>query len=195
MLAASILESFAGLSSKQALLLATGFSGLAVLIASANRRIREPRRMGEEPMRNRQESKQRETAAVRDVERVMIELDGLSREVHGRLDTKIAKLERLIRDADARIARLSSEVTVTSNHRLDVTLDEEPPERTSSANAESIRDVNGSSSRRSDALSQHTTLYCLADEGLSATEISKRTGRLAGEVELILSLRKVATSL
>lgn len=194
MLAASILESFAGLTSKQALLLATGLAGLVVLIASTNRRIRKSRRMSEEPVRNRQELKQRETAAVRDVEQVMIELDQLSGEVHERLDSKIARLERLIGEADARIARLSSDVTVTSNRRLDVTLDAESPQRPWSTNADSPREGSAPAPSRPEALSQHATLYRLADEGLSTAEISKKTGRLAGEVELILSLRKVTAA-
>lgn len=193
MLGASILQSFAGLTSKQALLIAIGLAGLTVLVASTRRRIRKSRPVNEEPKRNRQESS-RDTAAVRDVEQVMIELDQLSQEVHARLDAKVVKLERLIRDADARIARLSSDVTVTSNRRLDVTLDAESPQRSWSTNADLTDEGNNSTPPRPEALSQHATLYRLADEGLSTAEISKKTGRLAGEVELILSLRKITTA-
>lgn len=191
MLAASVLKSFAGLTSTQALLFAAGLAGLTILIASTSRRVRKNRREERQTVQRQPQVTEQPASTVRDVEQVMTELDRLSREVHERLDAKIAKLERLIRDADGRIARLSSEVNGTSDGRLDVTLDEESPERDWSANAGSLERGSEPPSRTA-AASQHAALYRLADEGLSTTEISKRTGRLAGEVELILSLRRVA---
>lgn len=194
MSAASVLQSFAGLTSKQALLTAIGLAGLTVLVASTSRRLRKSHRVHEDLKRNHQPAPPRGTTAIRDVEQVMIELDQLSGEVHERLDSKIARLERLIGEADARIARLSSDVTVTSNRRLDVTLDAESPQRPWSTNADSPREGSAPAPSGPEALSQHATLYRLADEGLSTAEISKKTGRLAGEVELILSLRKVTAA-
>jgi hypothetical protein len=70
-----------------------------------------------------------------------------------------------------------------------LTLDAEPPEQPWSAGA-ALEQKGNEKTSQPDALSQHAAIYHLADEGYSTTEICKQTGRLAGEIELILSLRK-----
>lgn len=205
MFAASFLDSFAGLSSRQALMFALGLAGLTVLIASTSRRIQRSRRSNTESVRERYDALQKKAAATRDVEHVMIELDQLSREVQGKLDTKIAKLEKLLRDADGRIARLSAETTKPLSRRVDVTLDEESPVELhgSTGNRGEMLGTTGNKDRGSRVIAEssraaveiespHAHLYRLSDEGLSPVEISKKTGRMVGEVELILSLRKAA---
>ena len=120
---------------------------------------------------------EQEESTARDVENVMMELDQLSREVHGRLDLKIAKLERLIREADARIARLgATRLQDGEGNSFDVTVDDEARDATTP--------------RPSVASAEHLRIHELADEGHSPTQIASTTGRLAGEVELILSLRR-----
>jgi hypothetical protein len=117
--------------------------------------------------------------ATRDLERAMLELDQLARQLHGRLDTKIARLEALLREADQRLARLepTRPVVAPPVPRVDVTLEAQPPDPPA-APAEAIE-------LRHDAVCQ------LADEGLAPPDIAQRVGRPSGEVELILALRKV----
>lgn len=118
--------------------------------------------------------------AAQDAEAVMVELDRVARQIQGRLDTQLAKLEHLIHDADARIERLS---------RLVRTADGEP-----------VVDVwvKGDASGDAHPLEpdpRHAELIRLAEAGLSAADIARRTGQTTGEVELILSLRKIRRDL
>jgi len=169
---------FDGMTLSQMVMLAVGVVGLALLLGSTRRRVRRSQRSSGPSVREQYEGLQQEASATRDVEAVMRELDQLSRQVHGRLDTKLAKLEALIRDADERIDRLSRLTrAVNGASTVDVTLDPEDP---------MIADPKGAGDRNS----LHADVYQLADSGCSPVEIVNQLGRTIGEVELILSLRK-----
>ncbi|RMF82773.1 MAG: hypothetical protein D6744_05740, partial [Planctomycetota bacterium] len=51
------------------------------------------------------------------LEELLLQLEEASRRVNAQLDTKFARLEAAIRDADARIAKLSCEATPQSDRR------------------------------------------------------------------------------
>ena len=127
-------------------------------------------------LRDRQRGLQDRRRGERELGELMIELDQLAREVHGRLDTQFAKLETVIRDADDRIERLKRLLRASqSESALDVTVtdDEETP-----------------SPAREPESGLHADVYRLADAGRSLLEISEQTGRPKGELELILALRR-----
>ena len=107
--------------------------------------------------------------AAAQLEDLLKDIEGLAREMNARLDTRIKALEVLIRQADERIALLGGrpEAEPDGSGRSDGSGASEEPED------ESAREI------------------CrLADDGLSVEEISRRTGALSGEVELILGLRR-----
>lgn len=122
--------------------------------------------------------------SLREVEDVMLELDKLAREVHGRLDTRFAKLEVVIHDADERIAKLErlarvvGDASPSADHgsSLDVTLGEEHP------------DAPEPTPKMED--SPHAVVYRLADAGMTDIQIAEETGQTTGEIELILALRR-----
>jgi len=138
----------------------------------------------------------------------MAEMDELSRQIHGRLDTKIARLEAIIRDADERIANLSpligSGAKVASAaspavSSLDVTLEsEEPLEFHSPEMNAGPRDGgrSGDAGRGNIAPldDAHARIYALADRGRNAEQIASDVSRPVGEVQLILSLRETSGS-
>ena len=174
-LAASVFE---GMTASQMVMLAVGMVGLIVLLGSTRRRVRRSQQSSEVSVRERYAELQHEGSASRDVESVMRELDQLSRQIHGRLDTKLAKLEAVIRDADERIDRLSRLARAAKGAgTVDVTLDPEAPLVTNPRGSEN-------------ATTPHADVYRLADGGCLPIEIAKTLGRTTGEVELILSLRK-----
>jgi hypothetical protein len=114
---------------------------------------------------------------LRDVEEVMLQLEQVAREVHGQLDTRFAKLEAVIRDADRRIATLERLAGETgAKHAVDITLDEVRP------------DEDGPAPAR--ASGPHAAVYRLADAGMDYVRIAEETGKTTGEVELILALRR-----
>ena len=137
-----------------------------------------------------------ETARVqrlkREMEQLLVELNDFAREVNGQIDTRFAKLEQSISDADRRIAELrrlegrpggSSEI---DRHVL-------------RANADAAAGVRGESSvARSRAttsppvgidVSNEDRVYQLADMGRTPMEIAHDMRCSVGEIELILNLR------
>jgi hypothetical protein len=106
----------------------------------------------------------------RDMQKLLTELHEMARQMNAQIDTKAAKLEALIAEADQKIARLNGNVPADDAVE---TVAEEPQEEASIA-----------------PTYQHATLYELADEGHDVEEIARRTDRPRGEVELILALRR-----
>lgn len=111
-------------------------------------------------------SKQR--TVEREMSNVLVELSDMARKVTGQLDTRSAKLEALIQEADQRIAELKrvSSASVPGN-----VMASEPPR------------VGPPPDPR------YVEIYSLADAGRSASEIAQQLSRPRGEVELILALR------
>jgi hypothetical protein len=137
-------------------------------------------------------------------ERFEVQMHDMAREVAARIDNKIGILEHLIRDADARIARLQAvgewmDRSATLDLKLDARADAGivlsklsaggHDRATSSAN----RQLDGAPPRpaRITAASQsQAEIYALADAGHSSAEIASQLSSPIGEVELILGLRQ-----
>lgn len=152
---------------------------LTMVMISTRGRTRRSMQTPRHTARERYTSAKDQGASLREVEDVMLELDKLAREVHGRLDTRFAKLEVLIRDADERIAkleRLSGSPESEPAPRLDVTLSEEAP----GAPVPPPVMEDG----------PHAEVHRLSDAGMSTMQVAQETGKTIGEVELILSLRR-----
>ena len=112
-------------------------------------------------------------AGQREVEKQMsellVELEQMARQMTAQLDTRAAKLELLLKEADERIALLQSGGAPTL--RIDSHL---------VAPAPSIPNIE---------TGRHAEVYELADQGLNAHEIARQLDRPYGEIELILALR------
>jgi len=102
----------------------------------------------------------------RDLEALLVELQELSRKISAQIDTRFAKLETVIRDADRRIAVLER-------------LNQQADAQTGKIRVDTVKDDI-----------RHDAVYELADVGKSSVEIAKELGKTPGEVELILNLRK-----
>ena len=117
-------------------------------------------------------------ALERDMQNVIVELSELTRSMSAQLETRAAKLEILIHDADGRIAALA---------RANADAPVAPPVTgpilaTAAEPVRSMRLVQDSEDRWND-------VYRHADEGASITEICRSLNRPRGEVELIMALR------
>jgi hypothetical protein len=103
--------------------------------------------------------------------------------MNAQLETKFYKLEKVIRDADARIADLDRLVRQADGRPVcDVTVGDAVNE---SSGETPPYPVPGGDRR-------YAQVYEFADAGLSPGEIAEQTGHTAGEVELILALRRHA---
>lgn len=113
---------------------------------------------------------------VERMEAVMAEMQDLTRLCAAQIENRVAKLETVIRDADARIARLEAMSGAPSPAPVApvVPVVRPAPER---------RSIIGA-----DELSQR--VYALADSGLSAADVARELEEHTGKVELILALRQ-----
>jgi len=130
-------------------------------------------------------SQQRSTE--RQMQNLLVELSEMSRQITAQLDTRSAKLEALIREADAKIAELKSLGGSTETAAYQSLRSAFQP---TSSNRVSESESRTAASNQSDAQdSHHSDVYALADQGRDAYEIAAQLGRPRGEVELILALR------
>ena len=151
---------------------------LTIVMISTGRRVRESRALTGRPARERFAELQSRQSSRRDVEQATVELDKVARQIHAQIDTKLVRLEALIRDADKRIAELAAGVSdPRRTSSLDVTLQEE----SSLAGQDSVAEPSSE---------RHAVIYELADRGLTAHQIADKVDRVQGEVELILGLRR-----
>ena len=126
-----------------------------------------------------------ERSAERGMQTLLLELENMSRQMSAQLDTKAAKLEALIREADAKTAALQSLLARDKAGALADRLmagDESGRHRP----ARPAREAFGSGLA---ALASHRSIYDLSDAGDAAAAIARKLNRPAGEVELILALR------
>ena len=160
------------------ILLIVAASGL--ILMRTRQKIRTAQRRSGPRVREMYERLSEEQASRRDLDETILQLDQLARQVGAMIDTKYAKLEAVIRDADQRIALLSklTETPQAANSsKLDVTVGDDAPA--------------GRGARTPEVKDDHrTTIYRLADEGKSALEIAQALDQPTGEVELILALRR-----
>lgn len=124
--------------------------------------------------------------APREVNHWEVELRELSRELQGQLDSKIAILQHLIRDARQQADRLEAMLAQAAQQGRPISADAKSPlvERLR-ASAERTTPKPASPAAR-----RHAEIYSLADAGLSSASIASRLGSPIGEVELILGLRQ-----
>ncbi len=169
---------------------------LFILNRSARRR-----RMGLTPRRERA-SGEVDTARVirlkREMEQLLVELNEFAREINGQIDTRFAKLEQSIADADRRIAelqRLRGDVgdsggTDDSVLRANRDAAEGVRARLARARPElQVASVPDRSPKPAQSVSKEGAVYQLADGGKSPIDIARVLKCTVGEVELILNLR------
>jgi hypothetical protein len=119
-----------------------------------------------------------QTKPARDVHdkigELMAELADLSRGINGQLDTRMARLEILLAQADETIEKLSGDGT------------QEPmaPQR----GGREKKPALAGQGMRLTAMEQK--IVDMANKGAEVRQISKDTGRPAGEIELILALKQ-----
>jgi hypothetical protein len=111
-------------------------------------------------------------AVERDMSNLLVELSEMARQITAQIDTRAAKLELLIKEADEKLAALRSATLATPTPLT------RPDDRPMQA-AEALPPLDPA----------QREIYSLADEGRTPREIAARLNRPDGEVELILALR------
>jgi hypothetical protein len=108
-------------------------------------------------------------AVEREMSQVLVELSEMARQITAQLDSRAARLEALIQEADQKIARLNGQTPENGPHMMI-----QPPKPAAPPPP---------------ADSRYQAIYDLADQGLTPRDIAARLEQPRGEIELILALR------
>lgn len=130
----------------------------------------------------------RQRGVERDMSNLLVELSEMARQMTAQLDTRAAKLEALIREADEKLAALQVASAGHTGHSVgnQVLIEAKVLESHAVPMGESRRALPDQPSAPDP---RHAEVYDLADDGQTAQDIARQTGRPRGEVELILALR------
>jgi hypothetical protein len=134
---------------------------LAMLIASYL--LMRPKKRKDPLNRPPSSSLSQERGIERQMQGLLVELTQMAQQISAQLDTRSAKLEALIREADEKIRQLS----VLRNPDAAATIERAPEKQDQ----------------------RYMEIYAMADKGAAVTEIAQKLDRPAGEIELILALR------
>lgn len=176
---------------------------LVMLSISAVRRSHQRQATARDLTREQLARLRDQTRVQGSMEDLIIQLEEVSRRVNAQVDTKFAKLEAVVRDADQRIARLekllgrpasaSSAGPEPPGERFEAGLAPAPPKPPAPEVAPPPT-VDGAASSESGAFPETRTerrqrIYELADKGTTPMTIADLLQMPLGEVELILNLR------
>lgn len=136
----------------------------------------------------------KEERAVRgDLEQLMVEIEQLAKRMGAQLDAKSMRLERLLREADAKIATLErqqgEQVEGPGDSREPAPpppLAPSPPSRDQAADTQ----TQAASDTATDESELAVSVYRLADAGLTPLEIARQLNEHQGKIELVLALRQ-----
>lgn len=109
-------------------------------------------------------------AVERDMSNLLVEMSEMARQITAQLDTRAAKLQALIDEAERKIVELD---------RLRDSREPSSHDKPAEAPPAALPPINP----------RYQEIYTLADGGSTAPEIAHRLNRPQGEVELILALR------
>lgn len=151
-----------------------------LLMRSRRRHIKGP---GHTTAREQLERYKQEDGLRNDLESLMVEIEQLAKRVGSQLDAKAMRVERLIDDADLRIAQLQKAMQEQHNGSG------QPPTATPDPTPPPPPAAPPTPETSVDPLTAE--IYKLADQGQAPVEIAKQLDEHTGKVELILALRQV----
>jgi hypothetical protein len=160
------------------------WAGLIVaILATAYLFMRSKAKARKDPLARQQAGSglAQQRAVERQMSNLLVELSEMARAVSAGLDTRAAKLQVLIDDADRRIAELKALGVNRAQHV--------EPQATQVPQPPTMRIVSDAPRDLPAAEPHHDQVYQLADLGKSPHEIAVIVGKPRGEIELILALR------
>lgn len=128
-------------------------------------------------------SLQQQKALERDMQSVVVELSEMTRQMSATLETRAAKLDLLIQEADEKIARLNAALSGVEAGASRPSTPIDLPLAPAPMKSPGLRLV------KDDTEDRWSEIYMLADQGLSTAQIASKLNRPEGEVDLILHIR------
>jgi len=132
-------------------------------------------------------------AVEREMSNLLVEYEEVLRRMTAQLETRAARLELLINQADERLARLEAAAQQQQQQQQNRG-DCAPPAETATTvavreSAAPFTDEPAPGAADDAGISPHRPVYQLADQGQTPRQIAQQLNRPHGEIELILALR------
>jgi len=166
--------------------------GVAMVTAGTMMMVRRRRRrMAQQPPppspRELLEQDRQQRGMRSDLERLMVEIEQLAKRFGSQLDAKSIQLERLLQEADQRIAKLERLQGSTAAMSWG-----SQPVAHSAATGQGESGVSAEGASRTSASDDPLPrrVHRLAEQGMTPEQIAKELGEHIGKVELILALRR-----
>ncbi len=164
-----------------------------MLMSTRKRIARGQRKMGM-PVRQRIKEQVGHNQIYSQIGELMAELADLSRQINGQIDTRLAKLEILLDQADQTIALLENAASQT-NHPADSTAAEDAQQliqnlRQQIQNPTPAKKKDNPKPNPITEKPENRKIIELAQSGQTPLQIAQKLNRPIGEIELILSLGK-----
>jgi hypothetical protein len=168
------------------------------MLRRSNQRVATSRQLTREQLARLRDQKE----IRQSMDELLIQLEETARRVNAQVDTRFAKLEAVIRDADERIAKLE-QLTVQASSApgsqpaapppRPANPEESPPPPRQKRATEPAATADGVSQtdHPKGMDEKRARIYALADQGASAMTIADALELALGEVELILDLRRL----
>jgi hypothetical protein len=121
----------------------------------------------------------------RDMGQLMVEMLDTARQMTAQLDTRAARIEVLMKEADAKLAALKAATVGPATIAVEQPILAAPPAAVPEARPRAAKSDN----LELPPDPRHADVYRMADQGNSPNEIARQLNRPHGEVELILALR------
>jgi DNA-binding NarL/FixJ family response regulator len=123
----------------------------------------------------------------RQMQNLLVELSEMARQISAQLDTRAAKLEALIQEADQKLAALRNATGSSPSEPQAASIFTLP-----TADSRFVAPAPPHSPPPRPVDPRYAEIYSLADSGRPVQEIANQLGKSDGEVELILALRQRA---
>lgn len=148
--------------------IALAMFAIIVMMRGITRRIRGKSALTRQEAEARIPSLREQLEVRSNLQKLIVDLQDLARQINGHIDTRFCKLEVLLKEADQKIRQLEALGFGGKPPK-----DAQPPAR-----AEEKTDP------------ERELIYKLADAGKSPVDIARELNKNTGEIELILSLRR-----
>jgi len=179
--------------------------GAYIIVRITMRRVMRHQKKFEIPLSQRLEEHRASLATQDQMHELMAALADLSRQINGQIDTRLAKLEVLMSQAESVIKRLeqtsgsrapgsetaaqpSFDATVGDVKEITRKIQDAEASQSSNEATEEIEAVPDNANSSAELSPQAKQVLELARKGLTPMAIAKELSRPVGEIELILSL-------
>jgi hypothetical protein len=157
-----------GKLSDMLIFIAVAVLAIIFMMWGISRRIRGKSSMTRQEAETRIPSLREQLEVRNNLQKLIVDLQDLARQINGHIDTRFCKLEVLIKEADQKIRQLEA---LGFGGKLPKGMSAPEPEE-----------------EKVDP--ERAIIYKLADAGKSSVDIARELNKNTGEIELILSLRR-----